>query len=658
MVLMRINTVLMDPRDSSRGGTAAGGLGSTGDEQLAIHVATDQRLASHGPPARHGTQRFGGNLLNRRPYYIPIAGGPEHSSDAYSDVHNGPRAASIAEHRQRLERPRQFDWNDNLCVDARIERVAGAAVLMRASTLCARILLLKQQATEAEPREPGCLARWVPPQLSAPSARTTTGLKQKECVLQEQVGKGVQDIWRVQVEGGEGKTQEVPAAELQTYPSFPKLGVSLALLEQLARHPIMENNPKYTTADLCMELVKPLTKNASCSLAHALSAIGATDPTSGVPYTGTATLFVSHAWRMQFMTLIEALRGFVKTMGRPEQVYLWYDVATVNQHQGAILPQKWWSQTFKKGIGCRTLFRTCPLPCAQTLCRLSGSLRQPQRNQGNSARPFVVEQRRRRFTLQPRLVNTPAYTPHAHRMHTAVQHVHAHCMRIYIACACACACLRCLWEILCTLLEEGSFNLALPPAQEAAFKAALGQEGVFESMDGMLSKVDVAKAEAYNPADKEMIRCAVNETTTPGEINKNILNKLREWLNGKAKEAFQAAKGKERQTLALVVGRLLRRAEKFEEVEKLFLDEFKDKCLDGKVMIELLMQQVVLYNAMGKLEQAEELCNTLIKATRQDTLKELGFALGQQARTAVAQHSPCRAHHLFALPLSPSCFHR
>ena len=218
--------------------------------------------------------------------------------------------------------------------------------------------------------------------------------------------------------------------------------------------------------------------------------------------------------------------------------------------------------------------------------------------------------------------------------------VHVHCRLT------ACTLPRCLWEILCTLIEKGSFNLALPPAQEAAFKAALGKKG-FESMDGMLSKVDVATAEAYNPKDQEMIRSAVNETTTPGEVNKKILNKLREWLNGKAEEAFQAAKGEERQTLALVVGRLRRRAENFEEVEKLFLDEFPDHdSLDGPVRIEVLKQKVVLYKDWEKLEQAEKLCDRLIEATRQDMPQELGFALGQRARAAVPQHCPCRVHHL------------
>ena len=103
----------------------------------------------------------------------------------------------------------------------------------------------------------------------------------------------------------------------------------------------------------------------------------------------------------------------------------------------------------------------------------------------------------------------------------------------------------------------------------------------------------------------------------------------------------------------MVVGRLLRRAKKFEEVEKLFLDEFPDhdspewSCLDAPVRIEVLKQKVVLHNEMKKLEQAEELCNTLIdETTRQDIPQELGFALGQRARAAVPQHCPCRVHHL------------
>ena len=78
------------------------------------------------------------------------------------------------------------------------------------------------------------------------------------------------------------------------------------------------------------------------------------DPTTGEPYAKEANLFVSHPWGMRFTTLLGALRNFLKKMkGKiQEPVYLWYDVVTVNQHLGTMLPQAWWA---RKPAGARIL---------------------------------------------------------------------------------------------------------------------------------------------------------------------------------------------------------------------------------------------------------------------------------------------------------------
>ena len=51
------------------------------------------------------------------------------------------------------------------------------------------------------------------------------------------------------------------------------LALHVLLLEELARHPEMQDHQEYTAADLCFKLVRQLTERASCSLAQALHAV-------------------------------------------------------------------------------------------------------------------------------------------------------------------------------------------------------------------------------------------------------------------------------------------------------------------------------------------------------------------------------------------------
>ena len=229
-------------------------------------------------------------------------------------------------------------------------------------------------------------------------------------------------IWQVSVKR---EKRELSSEQLQAYPEFPKLGVSLALLERLAQHPLVQANPDFTTADVCFKIVKPLTVGAQASLADVLHQLDARDE-QGRPYTGEATLFLSHAWRYKFTTLLAALRRFVGERKPPEAVYVWYDIAVVNQHMGASLPQAWWSTAFRQGIG----------KIQHTVVVLS---------------PWE----------DPKLLQRA----------------------------------WCLWEVLCTLLEDCPLSLALPPDEEAEFHEALRSEEGFKRVDAMLNKVDVKRAE-------------------------------------------------------------------------------------------------------------------------------------------------------------------
>ena len=148
---------------------------------------------------------------------------------------------------------------------------------------------------------------------------------------------------------------EPPAAELadDTNPPFPRLGVSLALLHLLA--PLVPDGA--TTAEACFNTFKPLVASALSSVADCLVRLGASDPTTKLPYVASATVFASHAWKYEFALVLASLDDFAAAQPSPAQVYIWFDCVVVNQHASAALPQEWWSTAFAAGI--QAIGHTC-----------------------------------------------------------------------------------------------------------------------------------------------------------------------------------------------------------------------------------------------------------------------------------------------------------
>ncbi|EGD80080.1 hypothetical protein PTSG_10354 [Salpingoeca rosetta] len=97
-----------------------------------------------------------------------------------------------------------------------------------------------------------------------------------------------------------------------------------------------------TTADTCNTVVLPRTKEKQCAFLELM------DP----EHIGTATVFVSHAWRYKIADVLATMVEFAeeeKRHGRPEP-YFWFDLFMNNQNIAADLPQDWWSTTFKESI--------------------------------------------------------------------------------------------------------------------------------------------------------------------------------------------------------------------------------------------------------------------------------------------------------------------
>ena len=155
--------------------------------------------------------------------------------------------------------------------------------------------------------------------------------------------------WQVRTQGSKPLTIKAPAISLRPLPPFSRWGVSFAFLQGVEKElgPSLEGK---TTAEANELVFKPLMAGARSSMCDALVRLGAADD-AGRPYAAPATVFLSHAWRYPFSQLLEAVGAFVAAQPEPEQVYVWLDVLTVNQHAGGeALPQAWWATAFKQGI--------------------------------------------------------------------------------------------------------------------------------------------------------------------------------------------------------------------------------------------------------------------------------------------------------------------
>jgi hypothetical protein len=84
-----------------------------------------------------------------------------------------------------------------------------------------------------------------------------------------------------------------------------------------------------TTADVCWKYLLPLTAARHESYIDQQRREG---PPLSV---GKATVFISHAWSFEFLSLVDAL---------------WFDLFTNNQHLAPELPFEWWCGTFKPAI--------------------------------------------------------------------------------------------------------------------------------------------------------------------------------------------------------------------------------------------------------------------------------------------------------------------
>jgi hypothetical protein len=104
-----------------------------------------------------------------------------------------------------------------------------------------------------------------------------------------------------------------------------------------------------------------LTKESKCSYCERLTRLDCS-------LIGTATCFISHAWRYQFLDVVAALKDFFV---EEQEIFLWFDLfrfefamlkcfftksCSNNQHSAPNYDFSWWTNTFSSAIA--TIGRT------------------------------------------------------------------------------------------------------------------------------------------------------------------------------------------------------------------------------------------------------------------------------------------------------------
>ena len=135
-------------------------------------------------------------------------------------------------------------------------------------------------------------------------------------------------------------TTTLPVSDADTLP-FQKEGVLLSAFDEfIGECGGMDAIHGLSTTDVNNRFQKPLTFVHHASYCELLLKRGSNK-------VGIASVFISHAWKYNFIDVVNALKNKFQDN---TDVYIWFDLFSNNQHAAPNLPFQWWCTTFKSAI--------------------------------------------------------------------------------------------------------------------------------------------------------------------------------------------------------------------------------------------------------------------------------------------------------------------
>jgi hypothetical protein len=95
-----------------------------------------------------------------------------------------------------------------------------------------------------------------------------------------------------------------------------------------------------TTTEVNEKFLKSITESSQSSYCELLKSQG-DDCVDG------ASVFISHAWKYEFLHVIDALEYHLRDT---PDIMIWFDLFSNNQHRATGLDFNWWCNTFKSAI--------------------------------------------------------------------------------------------------------------------------------------------------------------------------------------------------------------------------------------------------------------------------------------------------------------------
>ncbi|CAJ1427936.1 unnamed protein product [Effrenium voratum] len=162
-----------------------------------------------------------------------------------------------------------------------------------------------------------------------------------------------------------GLRSKVPTDCTDDLPICPLHGVSLTFMQEFGViNKKLVDAKDYSIGGLCYKIIKPSTMfkaGKPCTTTEEADAlmsyaeVGFRDNIADLKkrpaFESMAMHFVSHAWRYDFATFLEALANWDEQKGTDQFTYFWVDAFVVNQHIADSYPMEWWSTRFAQAVG-------------------------------------------------------------------------------------------------------------------------------------------------------------------------------------------------------------------------------------------------------------------------------------------------------------------
>jgi len=112
-----------------------------------------------------------------------------------------------------------------------------------------------------------------------------------------------------------------------------------------------------SAAEAVASVIMPLTESFGSSLASGLQRQNKTDE-AGKPFAAKATAFVCYADGCSLTALLDAIERYAAAQPKPEEIYVWLDLFSADQHaKKAELPLLWWQTSYRAAI--KAIGTTC-----------------------------------------------------------------------------------------------------------------------------------------------------------------------------------------------------------------------------------------------------------------------------------------------------------